>query len=255
MKFYSYGKKDKPTLFLLPGTGCHWKNNFGHVLEGLSQSFYVVCVSYDGFDETEKTTFNSILEEVKKIEDYILADFNGKITGMYGCSLGGSLVGQIVARKRVHISHAIIGSSDMDEAEGGATKLIAWFTVNVFYSILHKGKMPRWMDKLLRKKCGEEYAEGMKHFIGSEIKMTFVTKESLYNQYYSDLVTKLPHQIEAKGTSIHCMYATKMGEKYLKRYNEYFKKPKIYTMEGMQHEELLLCKPKCWIKAIEEIMN
>ena len=53
MKIYTFGAEDAPVLLLLPGTCCHWKSNFGAVIPLLTDSFRVLCVSYDGFDETE----------------------------------------------------------------------------------------------------------------------------------------------------------------------------------------------------------
>ena len=53
MKVYEFGDKQKPAILLLPGTCCYWRSNFGHVIEPLQKSFYVCCVSYDGFDDTE----------------------------------------------------------------------------------------------------------------------------------------------------------------------------------------------------------
>ena len=44
---------------------CHWKSNFGAVIPLLADSFRVLCVSYDGFDETEQTEFPTMLEETK----------------------------------------------------------------------------------------------------------------------------------------------------------------------------------------------
>ena len=52
MKIYTFGKKENPAVMLLPGTCCHWKS-FEGVIPKLSENFYVLCVSYDGFDETE----------------------------------------------------------------------------------------------------------------------------------------------------------------------------------------------------------
>ena len=52
MKIYPFGDEDAPVLLLLPGTCCHWKGNFGHVIPLLERDFRVLCVSYDGFDET-----------------------------------------------------------------------------------------------------------------------------------------------------------------------------------------------------------
>ena len=71
MKFYHFGEKDKPVILLLPGTCCHWKLNFGEVIPLLEKDFHVVCVSYDGFDETEDTVFDNMISQTEKIENYI----------------------------------------------------------------------------------------------------------------------------------------------------------------------------------------
>ena len=71
MKIYHFGAEEAPVLLLLPGTCCHWKSNFGAVIPLLADSFRVLCVSYDGFDETEQTEFPTMLEETEKIEAYL----------------------------------------------------------------------------------------------------------------------------------------------------------------------------------------
>ena len=47
--------------------------------------------------------------------------------------------------------------------------------------------------------------------------MSFITKDSLRNQFRSDLTTPIPEQIDNGETQIHVFYAKKMGEKYLER--------------------------------------
>ena len=71
MKVYSFGEENAPVILLLPGTCCHWKSNFGQVIPLLADAFRVLCVSYDGFDETEHTEFPTMLEETEKIEAYL----------------------------------------------------------------------------------------------------------------------------------------------------------------------------------------
>ena len=99
MKIYTFGAADAPVLLLLPGTCCHWKSNFGAVIPLLADSFRVLCVSYDGFDETEQTEFSTMLEETEKIEAYLKTHCGGRIRAAYGCSLGGSFVGLLPAAK------------------------------------------------------------------------------------------------------------------------------------------------------------
>ena len=45
MKVYSFGAENAPVILLLPGTCCHWKDNFGHVVPLLQDTFRVLCVS------------------------------------------------------------------------------------------------------------------------------------------------------------------------------------------------------------------
>ena len=136
MKVYEFGDQEKPVIMLFPGTCCYWKNNFGHVLDLLQQHFYTLVVSYSGFDETENTTFVSELDETEKIEAFIKERFDGKIFAAYGCSLGGSVVSLLVSRQNVHIDHAMIGSSDMDQAPKWLAKLETALMIPVFYPLI-----------------------------------------------------------------------------------------------------------------------
>lgn len=91
MKVYSFGAENAPVILLLPGTCCHWKGNFGQVIPLLSDSYRVLCISYDGFDETEHTEFPTMLEETEKIESYIQEHCGGHIRAAYGCSRRGRI--------------------------------------------------------------------------------------------------------------------------------------------------------------------
>ena len=132
MKFYESGDNRKPVIFLLPGTCCLY-NSFDHVLDGLHSYFYTVAVSYDGFDPNEKTEFCSMEDESEKIEQEIRKKYGGRIKAAYGCSLGGSFVSLLIQRKRIHIDHGIIGSSDMDEAGSFMARIQSSIVVPIMY--------------------------------------------------------------------------------------------------------------------------
>lgn len=248
MKFYHFGDEAKPVILLLPGTCCHWKRNFGHVLPLLERDFHVVCVSYDGFDETENTVFPNMLTETAKIEAYIQENFAGHIHAAYGCSMGGSFVGLLIQRRRIHIDHGILGSSDLDQESGLSARLKAQIVAGVLNGIFQKGRLPGWMQKRLDKKSPEEraYMEPMLNMFGvGNNAMAFVQKRSIRNQFYSDLVTPLEEKIAVPGTTVHIFYALEMGEKYEARYHRHFKDPDI-RQHDMQHEELLVRDPEEW---------
>ena len=245
MKVYEFGDAGKPVIMLFPGTCCYWKNNFGHVLESLQKHFFTLVVSYSGFDETEHSTFVSELDETEKIETYIKEHFDGKIFAAYGCSLGGSFVSLLVSRKNVHITHAIIGSSDMDQAPKWLAKLETAIMMPLFYPLI-TGKSGFFLQKKMEKSMNRENerSEYMKKFmelmgIGSGMDFSFISKESMKNQFCTDLYTKVGEHIDVPGTTIHVFYAKKMGEKYRRRYLKYFASPDICEYD-LQHEELLL---------------
>ena len=255
MKVYSFGAENAPVILLLPGTCCHWKGNFGRVIPLLADSYRVLCISYDGFDETEHTEFPTILEETEKIETYIQEHSGGHIRAAYGCSLGGSFVGLLAARGNIHMDYGILGSSDLDQASPIAAKLQTNLLLPLIYPFIRDG---RFKSRLLQKRLTQRKSE-MGGYVQAFMEMLggtrpYVTVQSCKNQFYSDLVTPLPDKINVPGTEIHIFYALKMGEKYRERYERHFANPAIHEQD-LQHEELLACYPECWVQLVKDIME
>ena len=255
MKIYPFGDENAPVLLLLPGTCCHWKGNFGHVIPLLERDFRVLCVSYDGFDETEQTEFPSMLEETAKIEDYIKTHCGGHIRAAYGCSLGGSFVELLAARGNVHMDYGILGSSDLDQTRKLTAKLQTELLLPLIYPLIRDGSFKsRFLQKRMDKRS-EEMGDYVKAFMGMfGGARPYVTMRSCKNQFYYDLITPLPDKLDVPGTQIHIFYALKMGEKYRERYERHFAQPVIHEQD-MQHEELLACHPEEWAQLVKSIIS
>ena len=255
MKIYSFGDEKAPVIMLLPGTCCHWKGNFGHVISLLERDFRVLCVSYDGFDETEQTEFPSMPEETAKIEDYIKTHCGGHIRAAYGCSLGGSFVGLLAARGNVHMDYGILGSSDLDQTRKLTAKLQTELLLPLIYPLIRNGSFKsRFLQKRMDKRS-EEMGDYVKAFMGMFGGVRpYVTMRSCKNQFYYDLITPLPDKLDVPGTQIHIFYALKMGEKYRERYERHFAQPVIHEQD-MQHEELLACHPEEWAQLVKSIIS
>lgn len=255
MKVYSFGDTNAPAILLLPGTCCHWKGNFEKVVPLLMDTYHVLCVSYDGFDETENTEFTTMIEETEKIESYIQAHCGGHIRAAYGCSLGGSFVGLLAARQNIRMDYGILGSSDLDQASPFAAKLQTNLLLPLIYPVIRDGQFKsRFLQKRLEKRQAEmgDYVKEFMNMLGGA--RPYVTLQSCKNQFYSDLVTPLPDKINVPGTEIHIFYALKMGEKYRERYVRHFAHPAIHEQD-LQHEELLACYPAQWAALVKNIME
>ena len=253
MKIYTFGAENAPVILLLPGTCCHWKSNFGHVIPLLAENYRVLCVSYDGFDETEAAEFPTMIAETEKIEAYIKENCGGYIRAAYGCSLGGSFVGLLAARRNIHMDYGILGSSDLDQASGFTAKLQTDLLLPMIYPLIRDGRFKsRFLQKQMEKRAAEmgDYVKAFMEMFGGA--RPYVTKQSCKNQFYSDLITPLPDKIDVPGTEIHIFYALKMGEKYRARYQRHFANPVIHEQD-LQHEELLACYPEQWAALVKQI--
>ena len=81
--------------------------------------------------------------------------------------------------------------------------------------------------------------------------MRFISKKSIENQFYSDLITPLPDGISVLETKVHILYALKMGRKYRKLYLRHFVNPDIIELD-LRHEELLAFYPDKWVDVIKK---
>ena len=115
MQFDEMGNRSGKTLMLLPGTACDYQTNF----------------DYDGFDGSGMI-FPDMITVTEKIEKYIKENYNGRIDGAIGSSLGSTFVGQLVQRENIHIDHAIFGSPDLDQSG----KFSAWLQSKLVMPLL-----------------------------------------------------------------------------------------------------------------------
>ena len=253
MKVYTFGNNKDKSIMLIPGTCCHWKENFEDVIPLLLENKYFVnIVSFTGFDESDNDTFTSMLDETKKIEEYILNNLNGKIDLVYGCSLGGSIVGLLIQRKIVHITYGILGSSDLDQNSKIIAKIKSNIAVPILYKMVSKGEYP----SIFKRKMESDTTPYMKKFMSlfGSGKFPFIKEESVYNQFYTDLITPLENDISVDNTTVYAFYAKKMGKKYLARYKKHFKNLSIVEHD-LRHEELLVCYPDKWVEEIVRILK
>lgn len=140
-------------------------------------------------------------DEAEKIEDCIKENLNGEIRAVYGCSLGGTLAAMLAERGNVRIRHAVIGSSDFDTCGEILARLETKLMVKMIYPLLATGRMHGISGKIMdRKMAGADgYMKSMMKMFGvGSTKMRFVTKESVANQFYSDLVTRLPYKMDTR---------------------------------------------------------
>lgn len=252
MQFDEMGLEHGKTLVLLPGTACDYQTNFGSVMDRLAEKYHLICVNYDGFDGSD-LVFPDIITVTEKIEGYIKENYDGRIDGAIGSSLGSTFVGQLIQRQNIHMDHGIFGSPDLDQSG----RFSAWLQSKLVVPLLTsftRGEKKKAKTREKLKSFFDMNDETADKFMACFEKFK---PESIRNEYYTDLRTWLNEDISVENTRVHFIYANKMGEKYLKRYKKYFRNPEIREFD-MQHEQWLFGEEKYAdpvLKAIDEFMD
>ena len=249
MKFTEMGPENGKTMLLLPGTACTWEINFHTVIDRLKEQYHLICVNYDGFDdEMETKPFTDMLTVTGKIEDYILEKHGGRVDGAYGSSLGGSFVGLLIQRRRIHIDHGFIGSSDLDQGSPVVARIMTWIVGRWIGDAGKSEKKQKKLQDMLVKNFGMDMDAETSAFMGDFAKsMVSLHPRTVAREFYSDYVTPLENDIHVDGTTVHIIYALKMGPKYEKRYRQHFRDPDILRFD-MQHEAWIF--QKAWTQPI-----
>ena len=253
MQFTEFGKADGKTLLLLPGTACTWQLNFKNVADELAEKYHLIAVNYDGFEGDPALVFPDMLTVTRKIEDYLLEKHGGRVDGAYGSSLGGSFVGLLIQRKRVHIDHAFLGSSDLDQGGKLTARLLTMIVGPLFSGACTSEKKRARLKAKLRKMGaigdGDKSLDFADSFIDS---MKTLNPKTISRQFYSDYVTPLDDDIHVDGTTVHVVYALQMGEKYGERYRRHFREPDIHEFD-MKHEVWLY--DDTWRKPVLDMID
>lgn len=254
MKFTEMGRTDGKTMLLLPGTACTWQINFHTVIDRLAERYHLICVNYDGFDDEKATQpFTDMLTVTGKIEDYLLREHGGRVDGAYGSSLGGSFVGLLIQRGRVHMDHGFIGSSDLDQGSPLVARIMTMIVGRWIGDAAQSEKKRQKLKDMLVKNFGMQMDAETDAFMDRFVQsIAELHPDTVGRQFYSDYVTPLQDDIHAEGTRVHVIYALKMGEKYEKRYLRHFRDPELLRFD-MQHEAWIF-QPQ-WTQPILEAID
>jgi len=256
MKVYAFGEENAPVILLLPGTCCHWKGNFGHVIPLLSDEYRVLCVSYDGFDETERTEFPTMLEETAKIEDYLKVNCGGHIRAAYGCSLGGACLTRLLALGELPVKRAII--------DGGITPYQMPYLIRklLLARDMLSFKLAANNRKILEAAFPPERftlpgRDPKKEYDAIEAYLKTYSDQTIRNIFWSGNNYVLPKTPAKIGTKITYWYGDeekKDRRSDIRFIKHYFPQARIHGIPKMAHAELVMISPEEFCRYFDKFM-
>ena len=142
MKYFEFGQQNEKLMVMLHGGGVCY-NGVMPVAEKLSKDFHVIVVAYDGFNPSEpETEFTSVMDEAKRLGDYIIHHRGGKIDILYALSYGCRVLLEVLADERLTITTAIADGMSTREYPRIKSKLgkeiYCFFFTGLFYVMMDK---------------------------------------------------------------------------------------------------------------------
>ena len=110
MRFITIGSEAFPTLLFIHGLSATAESCYGKVGRFLQNQWHTVLCELDGHYEGSPA-FTNIDAECEQIETYVLENHAGRIHGMIGLSLGGTIAVSILSRSRIQIERTVLDAA------------------------------------------------------------------------------------------------------------------------------------------------
>ena len=204
MKYFEFGRENPELMVMLHGGGTSYLGALPAAKE-MAKVYHVVLTAYDGFNPDEpETEFKSPMDEAKRLGDYIVEHYGGKIDILYGISYGCRVLMEVLADERLTITTTIadgMGLRDYPNIKSKFGKeLYCFFFTGLFFAVMGRPGPKR--KKFLAKITGRTLEEAERILFGK------ATWRSWKNQDYYLIGKKTDYSLFEK-TDMHLWYGIK----------------------------------------------
>lgn len=254
MKFHEFGNKENPKIMLIHGGGNSWWN-FLRQAKILSGKYYVILPVLDGHGEDYDNEYVSSEKSAEKLINYIDENCGGDIFLLYGVSLGGQIVIEMLSQRKKLAKKAIIDGSIcypqpiLEKICETIVLLFKWFMFSK-YSCIFQMKVLKLFPKIKFTKELEEY------YIEDMPKIRTKTLLNMYRTYMNGYTLK--DEISFTLSEIYYWYGSK-EMKCVKKSAEIVKskvkKCTIHEFKNYNHGYLAIYKTNEWVSEVEKVIE
>lgn len=129
MKYFEFGQENSELMVMLHGGGVSYRGMLPSA-EEMAKVYHVVLVAYDGFNPDEpETEFQSPMDEAKRLGDYLVEHYGGRVDILYGISYGCRVLMEVLADPRLTITTTIADGMGLRDYPNIRSKWERTFTV------------------------------------------------------------------------------------------------------------------------------
>lgn len=250
MIVHTFGKDKDPVIVLIHPSVVYW-DYFERVIPFLETNWQVLVPELPGYEPETDSDFTSV-EEISKDLAFWLEEHNiARITCMYGCSMGGSIVLRFVADHAVPIQCAVI--------DGGITPYqLPWIATRAIavrdYLMITIGKAGG-VGLLEKAFATDAYSKEDLEYISQVLK--HMSSKTIWNTFESCNNYEMPDR-PIDGTDMEYWYAEKEKQerkwdiRYMRRQ---FPGIQFCEFKGSGHGGLAVTKPQLLARELERLIQ
>lgn len=245
MNFQIFGKKQAPTLLLIPGLGVSYEI-FLPLIRLVEERFRIIAVEVDGFTLGKHTRFTSVDDQASQIIAYVQAHCDGHLDCAYGLSLGGKILSRILERNVLTIDHAILDAAPLLPLPNWLVNPLRHYQAINVWTCYHwtgfwKAVFRNHYFDVLLDECKKTWPWG--------------GRQAVLDGYKSVYTNKLE---SISGNDIHFWYGTKeafVAKPQAKHLLSLYPQAHVEIFEGMNHGQLLVDHPEEIVQRIIQIIS
>nr|WP_326185579.1 alpha/beta hydrolase [uncultured Oscillibacter sp.] len=238
MNIHEFGQENRECLLFLHASCTGW-DFYEESLRLLAQRYHVIVPAMPGHDLTTDEDYTSVEEIAETLEDWLLDRGYGRVHGLYGLSMGGSMVIRLLANGKIRFDKAVIDAGITPyQLPWLATRFIALRD----FLMVELGKHSRKLLELAYppEKYGEEELDWMERMLKHMSARTIWRVFDSCNNY------SMPKIVPVPATEIQYWYGSL--EKKARAWDiDYVKKnfpeTRFVEISGLDHAEYALLHP------------
>ena len=246
MNFTCYGEKSKKSILFIHGLGSTAELCFKPLLPYLDD-YYVIFCELDGHCLSNTNDLLSMEKTIEDIEAYVLGEFYGKLYGLCGFSMGGTLAIDLISRGNIRVEKVLVDAPITVEL--GFMGLLYTYAFIIGTNMIKKGKK---IPKILLDKVAGKDNTSIIEMMYPQISKTTIKNVCKYIYHY-----KLSENLGKYTKPLLFLRGSDepIPAKSQKNLKKYLPQMTVEVFEGLGHGQFLNEHPKEYAEILKKFMD